>query len=387
MSDTKYWASLNEMLQKDEIEFDQPTKSSALPLNLIFKSRESIKKGVEFALKNFNEIAKLEYEFNDGQPAKATIKHLQWAKVYIESKKSVLKPTSVSVVNAQSIVSVGQFLLDCHYVATQSSLSEFKIQTDTKRKTLITYLFGNEFIEEVNTTSAPLPNEFKLVDTSSTQIIFESGDVTSALDELIMNVYDRTLSPWRIRSVYIEETLKNSIWDLLKSAANNIIGPKLTEENMKNCEELTKRFGGKFVNGFLLDVPTKYLPQPTKQTDFNQIPVVINFFRTTKEAIQLVNADVQPDVKHITSIWTGNIEIYYELAAELNAEVIWSNSIAVFDDAIPSLTSTESLLDSEQISSATSTINTKGKYAVHVLQTANKTPKYLYIPFGKTFAN
>lgn len=331
MSDTKYWSSLNKMLEKDEIEFNQTTETPVSPVTLIFRNREQIQKGVEFALNNFNEIAKLEYEFNDGQPAKATIKHLTWAKVYIESGKNVSKSSS-SVVNAQRYVSVGQFLLDCHYADS----TEVKIQTDTKRKTLITFLFGNDFTEEAPSTSASSPEKFN---TSSTQIIFESGDVASAIDELILNARDRTLSPWRIESVFIEETLKNSVYDLLQNAANNITGPKFTDENKRNSEELAKRFGGRLISGFLFDVPTKYLPQPRNVADFDQIPVAINFFRTTKEAVQLVKADFQPGAKNITSVWTGNIEIFYELIAELNADLIWSNSIAVFDDAMPSLSS------------------------------------------------
>lgn len=37
--------------------------------------------------------------------------------------------------------------------------------------------------------------------------------------------------------------------------------------------------------------------------------------------------------------------------------------------------------------SSTSTINTKGKYAVHISADASEKSKFLYIPYGKTFAN
>lgn len=355
MSDSKdlYWKTLNQMLRNDETEFN-PSKNE-LPAQqkviwLIIKDEE-FKKGVQFALNNVNEIAKLEYMLNDGQPAKTTLKHLQWAKVYIESNKCCTKRSYSALINAQNFVSVGEFLLDC-YAAIQQDIPEFHIRIDTKREELMKYLFGNEFVKD---EYDPKPEQFKAVDISCTQIIFESGDVASAIDELIMNVSDRTLSPWRIISVYIQESLKNTVHEMLKSdrlnAANNITCQSLVKENRQKCEELAKRFGGKFIgssNGsilLMLDVPLKYLPQST-ETTFNQIPVAINFFRTTKEVIQLAKGDFQPGTKHLTSIWTENIELYYELAAELNAEIIWSNSIGVFDEIIPSL---NNKLESEQI--------------------------------------
>lgn len=331
-----YWKNLNQMLKNDEIEFNQVAelKRDSTTLILNVKS-EQLKKGVQFALDNFNEIAKLEYEFNDGQPAKITLKHLQWAKVYIENNKSVSKQVNSSALIAHSLVSVGQFLLDC-YAATQQDSMEFTIYTDTKRKSLITCLFGNEFTEERSALTS-MRDPLRASDISCTKFIFDSGDVASAIDKLIMNVSDRTSAPWRIRSVYVQESLKHRL-----NAAKNIIGRPVTEENQKKSEELAKRFGGKFISGnnLLFDVPPKYLPEPTEM-DFDQIPVAINFFRTTKEAYQLANgdskSDSQPGVRQIASIWTENIDIYYEVAAELNAEIIWSNSVGEFDKIMPSL--------------------------------------------------
>lgn len=348
MSDPKdlYWKNLNQMLRNDEVDFNQSKTElpAAQKLNLLFENSEHLKKGVKFALDNLNEVAKLEYEANDGQPTKITLKHLQWAKVFIESNQCSTSRSKSSYLNAQHFISVGEFLLDC-YAAIQQQTPEFHILTDAKRKSLLTYLFGNEFTE-LAADSDVTSMEFQLPYVSCTQIIFESGDVSSAIDELIMNVSDRTLSPWRIKSVYIQESLKKTIYEMLTperlNAANNITGPLSVEENQQSCEDLAKRFGGKFIgnhNGsvlLLFDVPPKYLPQSTERT-FTQIPVAINFFRTTKEVIQLTKADSQPGEKHLTSIWTENIELYYELAAELNAEVLWSNSVGVFEGIMPSL--------------------------------------------------
>lgn len=346
MSNSKqlYWTRLNEMLRNDEIEFDQVTapEMDLSELCLSISNPEHLKKGVQFALDHFNEIAKLEYEFNDGQPPEITLKHLEWAKVYIESNKCSFLLQNLSDIIGKSSISVGEFLFNCH-LATQLELTEFKIHTDIKRKALMTYLFGNNFTV-VSTKS--MENRLNLVDSSCTQIIFESGDVASAIDALIMNVSDRTLAPWRIQSVYVQESLKNLIYDKLTAdrlnAANAITGPNATEENRQTCEKLAKRFGGKFICSnnrsilLLFNVPPKYLSSSTTMT-FNQIPVAINFFRTTKEVIQLINADFQANKEHLASIWTGDIALYYELAAELNAKILWSNCIGVFDAIMPSL--------------------------------------------------
>ncbi|XP_031638506.1 uncharacterized protein LOC116350734 [Contarinia nasturtii] len=376
-----YWKTVNEMLRKDQIDFNQPisTSSEKLPvLRLTFKDSECLNERVQFALKNFKEIARLEYELNKAQPEKITLKHLKWAQIFIESAKEALKKENIlPILNAQSDVSVGEFLLECHLLAQQNSTGGFSIQTDAKRKELVSYLLGKNFTEELSTLT-PTPSTFA----ESSQIIFDSADVTSAIDALISNLSDRTRSPWRIGSVYVQESLRNKMLDLLTEERLNAATNGTNERKQPNGEDLAKKFGGKLIcnkNGticLLIDVPPKYIQ--FTDTPFNQIPIPVNFFRTTKEAIQLVKSTA-------ASIWTENIEIFYEVATELNATIVWSNALGMFDKIMPSL---NIRLDSKQsMKSASSVINAKEKYVVHVLDATNNTQKYLYISYGKTFAN
>lgn len=347
-SSDSYWKTVNRMIQDEKLEFSKPiSERNYLPVTILkFNDSEILKKGIRYALSNFQEISKLEYDFNNGQSTKTTFKQLEWAKIFIESGQSDHQsesPRNSSVLNAQSYVPIGKFILDCHALAQRKSI-EFQILTDVNRKTLISTLFGNESMEEVVSSLADAKLDLEGPRTSCTQIIFDSADVTSAIDELIINVSDRTWSPWRIKSVYIQESLKHKIHDLLTPERLNATSSSPTSNNDKiqKSDELAKRFGGKLFGSdigtvnLLLDVPLKYLPHPTENT-FQRIPVAINFFRTTKEAIQLVKSDFDSNEKNLTTIWTENIELFYELAAELSASIVWSNSVGVFDRSMPLL--------------------------------------------------
>lgn len=64
-------------------------------------------------------ISKLEYEFNDGQPAKVTFKQLEWAKVFIDNNEIDLQSEILdgSILNAQHYVPIGEFLLNCYLLS------------------------------------------------------------------------------------------------------------------------------------------------------------------------------------------------------------------------------------------------------------------------------
>lgn len=348
MSSSEYWESLNKLLRSENLEFTDPASINIdTMIKLTFKETDSLKKGIQYALNNFNEIAQIEYEFNDGQPVKTTEKHLQWAKVFIESSTNQISTDTLditSVLNAESDISVGQFLLDCHALVMNNP-PEFHIQTDNKRKQLITKLFGNGFTEVILESSA-LKSVHNKRNISSTQIIFDSADVASAIDELIICLSDRTSPPWRIQSVYVQESLRNVICDTLtkerlNAVSNGSIVPVSDAEQQK-IQDLAKRFGGTLLESdnkmirLLLNVPPKYL-QPTENESIHTIPVAINFFRTTKELIQLVKGDFDPKKEHFASVWTENIGLLYEVTAGISAKIVWNNSIGLFDKIMPSL--------------------------------------------------
>lgn len=340
-----YWKSLNKMLGEN-LKFTEPASvdaNSDLVLTYENLQHDSLQKGIQYALNNPDEIAKLEYELNNGQPVEITKKHLKWAKVFIDG--SLVSDFDTTLLIAPSGISIGGFLLDCQALNLRGKTT-LNVVTDRKRKTLITKLFGNNFIEELTEHS-----EFVSC-ISCTQVIFDSSDVASAIDELIMCLSDRTNAPWRIRSVYIQESLRNVIQDLLTperlNAASSGTIVKLSDAEKQKNDELVKRFGGKLLESdnirLLFGVPPKYLPVATYKTVFTN-PVAVNFFRTTKELIQLVKGDFESEEEHLASIWTENVGLLYEVTAEINAEIIWNNSIGLFDKNMPSMCNIDFIQD------------------------------------------
>lgn len=333
-----YCQTLNNMLRSDKLEFNQAVPASADSSRslLVFKDVKCLKKGFQFALDNPKVVAELENKFNNSQPIKITERHLDVVREFVENG---VVPIDVnfggSPIDASCDVSISGFLLDCFLLA-QCNISKFEIISDNKRKTLILTLFGNDY--------KTLPFSEEIVDKeidSCTQIIFESADFQSAIDELLINLSDRTLTSWRIRSVYAHESLKNALLEALTKErlnASDMTVASSSEEHKQKNAELVKRFGGKLVCGdnanicLMFDVPPKYLPESTRKT-FHQNPVAINFFRTTKEAIQLVGATSR-GISY-ASIWTENIGLLYEVAIDLNPDFAWSNSVGLFDGSMP----------------------------------------------------
>lgn len=339
MSNTEYWKSLNEMLRNDILDFTppKPANGETSVFKLTFKNVENLKKGIQYALDNPKVIAQLEYNFNDGQPIKITEKHLDRAKIVIQSEDRPVSDVAVGV-NACSHVPIENILMNCNVLAHRTQ-SEYHILTDDKRKPLIKALFGEEFTEETSECSASKSKNGER-NMSCTQIIFDSADVASAIHELLINLSDRTWSDSRIQSVYVQESLKNVIFDELTkehlNASTGTGGVFASEEDKTKNEELAKQYGGKLICSdnnticLMFDVPPKYLSQFAYKS-FHQIPVAINFFRTTKEVLQLLKNDYEPTKMQYTSIWTENIGVFYEVAAEINSKVVWSNSIGLID--------------------------------------------------------
>lgn len=336
MSNVEYWKSLNTMLRNDELEFSSslPASEETLVLKLTYTSVEHFKNGIQYALDNPKVIAQLEYEFNNGQPIHITEKRMERARKMLQNK---FKPEilGVSYIIAYSDVPIDLFLWECSMLAKEKR-PEYNILMDNKRKNLITTLFGNDYTEE---TLASEKRQYK--NKWCTQIIFESADFESAIDELIINLSDRTASAERVGSVYVHESLKKAIFKTLtKERVNALNGTGVVvapQEDKRQNELLAKKYGGKLLCNdnnticLLFDVLPKYLTQ-TIYESLHQIPVAINFFRTTKEVIQLLKTDCDPTLNCFTSIWTENIGVFYEVATEIRSCVIWSNSIGLLDE-------------------------------------------------------
>lgn len=328
------WDTLNEMLRDGQL-VQAAKPSETKPIELTYKGdRNHLRDGVKYIFDNSNLIAQFEHQHNDEQPIDCTLHHLRVAKSYCHDEL-VDKLIDDHCLDATSNRPLCMFVLQCFYTKPSDY---FKIHTDSKRLPLIRRVFGENFVEEQTIVVATKRWHFAR---KCTQIVFESGDLESAVDTLFANLSDRTITPWRINSIYVQETLRNqfylSINDRL-NALNSLQQSPVGRSNL-NGGDLTQKFGGKYIesDNKLITLLIETLPKYIEATDDDEMPVAVNFFRTAKEVIQLVNGDDDDDVvldRKSASIWTENISLLYELANSLNVRCVWVNSIGLYHQCV-----------------------------------------------------
>lgn len=406
------WETLNTMLGED-MTFNKPTSRSDTDLPVIkltFNGSECLADGVRYAINNFQKVAEFEYNNNDGQPIECTLKHLKMGKKYIESDFTKILPKETYHVglNSLSDTSIGNFILDCH-VSALERVKVFDIYTDAKRMDLITTLFGSDYVKaEVKKSEVKLGGSKIMYD--CVQIILEMSDIDSAIDTLQINRADRTLAPWRITSVYVQESLKDEFCLALTTDRWNSIN----NINKTSCQlqappiNTVKRYSSLYTESKNGEIPLVFDTPPKYLRDLDNAPVTINFFRTANELIQLINND-EIEQTRLASVWTENISLMYELVSKLNVSLIWGNSIGFFDEHIPSLNPIYDLLMEENKRFVNNLqhkmCNLKlfylipifyssfailgGKNAVHCFKDLKKGDfwKYLILSYGHTFAN
>lgn len=330
------WTTLNQMLRDGELM--QPTKSiEAKTMDFVYNDKPNcLRDGVKFIFENMDLIAQLEHQYNDGQPIECTLQHLRIAKLYCRYDLLHVYPMKYRKVDATASRPISDLVLQCFYTSAQN---DYSIRTDSKRSWLIRRAFGVDQLMEANVGT--LASEQRS-NRNCTQIIFDSGDIESAVDALIANLSDRTIAQWRIDNVYVQETLRNqfdvAITDRL-NAINSLQSSSIQHENSADIESMQK-FGSKYIEsnnksiGFLFETLPKYV----QTANGAKPPVTINYFRTAKELGQLVAGDRNIDGVAVdfrsTSIWTENVSLLYEMANNLDVKIVWANAIGVYHECM-----------------------------------------------------
>lgn len=311
----------NEMLRKDKLFFTR-VESPIWDVSscFVFKG-ERLKVGIQYALSHFEEISELEKRFIFNRPPHITIANLKAAKSFIATYQGEPKcPTSPSL-RFHWFDPIAEFLIKCHLLALTDP-NEFEVYIDDDgRKNQILLLFGAP-IKALDTLECPKDvfQPIKFENKSfCTQIVFESADLSSAMDALLSQSWHSLGSPWDIRAIFIQESLRNSVIQRLNTN-------RLDDDGKMILEEVGTEMGGRaFLNSetnikFIFDVLPKYIK--------SKYSTCVNFFRTAAEVDQLVN-----DVPcKLFSIWTEKIGLFYEVASKLNGSIIWSNSIGMIDE-------------------------------------------------------
>lgn len=329
------WDTLNEMLRDGQlVQTAKPSETKPFELRYI-GGRDDLHNDVKFIFENPNVIAQLEHQHNDEQPIECTLQHIQVAAAYCRDEL-LHQFSDHHNVDATSSQPLSLLVLQCFYADADNPIDIF---TDSKRLPLLRRVFGKNFVAEK--TDAALTTNRRRFARKCTQIVFESGDLESAVDSLFANLSDRTVTPWRINSVYVQESRRDQFYLLINdrlNALNSGHASPVARSNL-NGVDLTQKFGGKYIesDNKLIALLMETLPKYVESRDDNELPVAVNFFRTAKEVIQLINGGDSGDAtldRKSASIWTENISLLYELANSLNVRIVWANSVGLYHQCV-----------------------------------------------------
>lgn len=261
-----------------------------------------------------------------------------------------VKQCGCKAINALNHIPLYDVLIHClQHIRVNSS--EITLLVDDNRTELIEYLFGIQPKERITNPDSNCLENFHLnlispeafresitnrFDTN--QIIFDSSDYLSAFDALVRNLVEPVNLPWRIKTVFVQETLRDFFFNFISVETsifqdNTTRGADKLDDFCKELNLLIKRTNGKlFQNNsntisLLVNVPTNSLSTSLSMHG----AVTVNFFRTPKEICQRINNEkYAANAIKFTSIWTENISVLYDVALSVKSNAIWNNCYGIF---------------------------------------------------------
>ncbi|KAJ6643508.1 Aldehyde dehydrogenase family 16 member A1 [Pseudolycoriella hygida] len=261
----------------------------------------------------------------------STLKQINFAVDFIQKSTqhdtfyrfSLIKTESV-VVPATSGRSLFETLVSIHYAAV--AFRNVSVILDERRaylKELLVPMFHGEETEVDCPNTGGKPS-------FCTQIIFDSADSKSAFNVLAAALNDTT-SPWKIRSCWIQDTLKTEFMNSFQSFIWN--ARQLTDEENVNLENIvtnSKQYDATVIQS--KDKNATFLVDVTKRHIDSDLCVVVNFFRTAKEVVSLVHAT---DATNSVSLWSESISLAFDVADKLKVANVWINSNGLLHPQIP----------------------------------------------------
>ncbi|XP_058118794.1 uncharacterized protein LOC131284456 [Anopheles ziemanni] len=175
-----------------------------------------------------------------------------------------------------------------------------------------------------------------------TMVVFDSADLESASDRLAA-AWSTNDAPWSIRSVLVQENIKDEFVLLVKSKLKPFTeGQKhLLKHRFMTALAAAESLGSQLIRNdsdtsevkpTLAFVPgVQYLVSPAESAVTPSPIVVLNAFRTAKEAISLVNSNNGGSV----SLWSEELSLTFEVAYGLRSQTVWVNSYAEFNPDCP----------------------------------------------------
>lgn len=300
-----------------------------------FNADINLTKDVVSKIKSFSvNIQKNEQKYS-GADCQSTLKQINLAVDFISNctKHETFRSSRVAdsikresvLVSATSNKSLFEILVSIQYAIIASN--KITIVVDEKRAYLKDLLVSL-FMFQVDTIDADYPITESL--TFCTQIIFDSADFQSAFNVLAAAFTDTT-SPWKIRSCWIQDTLRTKFFDCFPSLLAN--ARQLSAEQQIEVENIltkSKQFDATVFQSD--DKNATFLVGITKKHIDSDLCVVVNFFRTAKEVVSLVQAT---DQTNSISLWSESITLAYDVADKLDVENVWINSNGLLHPEVP----------------------------------------------------
>lgn len=265
---------------------------------------------------------------------------LSFMKFYMEQDCDGLldQPSSNHRVIIDSRKSIFEILLDLHSSmrATCVGFNLYFIGEDSRKDSFIGKLL--EFSKfECGAEELKVP-ETAFDVSYCTMIVYASSDLESATDVLSAAWVNNSV-PWVIRNLLVQETVQEKFIQLLEGklkpfqdvahfkdelnatvAKASSTGLRVIQPAGQNDSLVPAVVYGSSVDFFV------------KTNALEPIPVVVmNVFRTPKEAISLANKSNGGSV----SIWTEELCLAMETAYSVDAQTVWVNSYAEFNPAFP----------------------------------------------------
>lgn len=172
-----------------------------------------------------------------------------------------------------------------------------------------------------------------------TMIVFDSSDLESATD-VLAKAWVNCSVPWEIRNLLVHETVQEKFLQLLESKLKPFPAGHISlQDEMKAAIDHAASMGLRvFLPEGVKDSSAPAVIHGSsvdfflKQHAMEPSPVVVmNVFRTAKEAISMANRNNGGSV----SLWTEQLCLAMETAYAVEAQVVWVNTFARFNPAFP----------------------------------------------------
>lgn len=289
-------------------------------------------------------------------------------------------------INARSSVPLGLVLANFYIIASKLPPKPIAVYMDEEREKIIAKLFAAEQVEEVSADLRMKNYDFGASSDGCAQIIFDSGDFQSAIDTLLISLSDSVYQPWRINSVYVQESLKERLMAFLtderleKSVGGYAPSGDIVKRSRLVHIEVIKRYGCEMRAKIDGSATIMFDVQPIDVHGWyesDQIkPITITFFRTIADAATLLNNNAASSTPSSLSIWTEEIATLYTFLSKVNTDtnLIWCNTISmVYDDLFER--SATGIQPSHKID--------QNRKVVASCYDQNGKPRCLYVVFGK----